>query len=87
MYLDEAYVPVGGQWRYLWRAAGTHGRLIDFRLKVRCVSVASKVFVRSAIQRAFGSITQVGGKRRNNRTESDHAALKRLLGYRQRLRT
>ncbi|WP_193140956.1 IS6 family transposase [Meridianimarinicoccus sp. MJW13] len=35
----------------------------------------------------FDSITHIDKKWRNNRIESDHAALKRLLGYRQSFRT
>jgi transposase, IS6 family len=30
--VDEPYVKVGGQWKYLFRAVDKHGRLIDFML-------------------------------------------------------
>ena len=30
--MDETYVKVGGQWKYLFRAVDKHGRLIDFML-------------------------------------------------------
>lgn len=30
--VDETYVKVGGQWKYLFRAVDKHGRLIDFML-------------------------------------------------------
>ncbi len=36
-HVDETYVRVGGQWRYLWRAVDPHGQLADFRLTApRC---------------------------------------------------
>jgi transposase-like protein len=30
--VDETYVRVGGQWKYLFRAVDKHGELIDFML-------------------------------------------------------
>ncbi len=30
--VDETYVKVGGEWKYLFRAVDKHGRLIDFML-------------------------------------------------------
>ena len=32
---DETYVKAGGKWKYLWRAIGKEGRLIDFMLSDR----------------------------------------------------
>lgn len=116
-HVDETYLRVGGQWRYLWRAIDRHGQLIDFRLTARRDAKAAKAFLRKAIERVrlhrpvtictdkapmyrkairdenrrydphFDSITHIDRKWRNNRIESDHAALKRLLGYRQSFRS
>lgn len=116
-HVDETYLMVGGQWRYLWRAIDRHGHLIDFRLTARRDAKAAKAFLRKAIERVrlhrpvtictdkaptyckairdenrrydphFDSITHIDRKWRNNRIESDHAALKRLLGYRQSFRS
>ena len=33
--MDEAYVKVGGQWKYLYRAADLDGRAADFLLRAK----------------------------------------------------
>jgi IS6 family transposase len=116
-HVDETYLRVGGQWRYLWRAVDANGQLVDFRLTARRDGKAAKAFLNGAIERVrlhrpvsiitdkaptyrkvirdinyhydphFDGIRHIDKKWRNNRIESDHAALKRLLGYRQSFRS
>ncbi|MCF6305290.1 MAG: transposase [Rhodobacteraceae bacterium] len=43
---------VGGKWRYLWRAADQHGKLIDFRLTARRDANAARAFLRQAMNNA-----------------------------------
>lgn len=107
-HVDETYIRVNGQWRYLWRACDQHGNLIDFRLTTRRDAAAARAFFRRARGRArlnqplciitdrahayarvIGEINgrlgpddvirHITRKYLNNRIESDHAALKRLL--------
>ncbi|WP_289044221.1 DDE-type integrase/transposase/recombinase [uncultured Aliiroseovarius sp.] len=114
---DETYIRVGEKWRYLWRAVGANGLMVDFRLTARRDAKAAKAFLNKAIERVrlhrpvtiytdnaqsyrrvireinhrydphFDSIRHIGRKWRNNRIESDHAAMKRRLGYRQSFRS
>lgn len=116
-HVDETYIRIGGQWRYLWRAVDANGQMVDFRLTVRRDAKAAKAFLNKAIERVrlhrpvtivtdkaqayrrvvreinhhydphFDSIRHIDRKRRNNQIESDHAAMKRLLGYRQSFRS
>jgi len=108
-HVDETYVRVGGKWRYLWRVADQHGKVIDFRLTARRDAKAERALFRQAREtvRIYGpvsittdkaptharviaeinaysfpgdEIVHVDRKWRNNRIESDHAALKRIAG-------
>lgn len=45
--MDETYIKVKGQWKYLYRAVGKEGNTIDFLLKSRRNKVAAKVFFKS----------------------------------------
>ena len=106
--VDETYVKVKGQWKYLFRAIDKHGDTIDFLLTSRRDSKAAKRFLAKALRRskryvplrinsdknpAYGlalaepkregkapdyvKLRQV--KYLNNRLESDHGKLKRLI--------
>nr|WP_264210832.1 IS6 family transposase [Leisingera thetidis] len=44
-HVDEAYLRVGGRWRYLWRAVDQFGQLIDFRLTARRDAKAARAFL------------------------------------------
>ncbi|KZK92586.1 MULTISPECIES: IS6 family transposase [unclassified Pseudovibrio] len=95
--VDETYVKVKGQWKYLFRAIDKRGDTIDFLLTARRDSQAAKRYVPLRINTdknpAYGlaladlkregkapdyvKLRQV--KYLNNRLESDHGKLKRLI--------
>ncbi len=46
--MDETYVPVGGQWKYLYRAVDKLGQAMDFLLAAhRDVTAARRFFERA----------------------------------------
>src|SRR5262249_13187824 len=49
--MDETYVKVKGQWRYLYRAVDTTGQTIDFLLTEERDEQAAKRFLTKAIRR------------------------------------
>ena len=49
--LDETYIKVKGQWRYLYRAVDKHGQTIDFLLTEQRDKKAAKRFLTKAIRR------------------------------------
>ena len=48
--MDETYVKVGGQWKYLYRAVDKEGATIDFLLHAKRDHAAARAF----FERAFG---------------------------------
>ncbi len=48
--VDETYVRVGGQWKYLFRAVDKHGQLIDFMLSDRRNTRAAYRFLHKALK-------------------------------------
>jgi IS6 family transposase len=48
--VDETYVRVGGQWKYLFRAVDKYGRLIDFMLLGRRNTRAAHTFLGKAVK-------------------------------------
>jgi transposase, IS6 family len=50
--VDETYVRVGGQWRYLYRAVNGTGQTIDFLLGATRDKKAARHFLRQALARA-----------------------------------
>ncbi len=48
--LDETYVKVKGQWKYLYRAVDRYGQTIDFLLTARRNKKAAKRFLKKAIK-------------------------------------
>jgi putative transposase len=55
--VDETYVKIRGQWRYLYRAVDRAGKTADFRLSVRRDVTAAKAFFRKAVK-SQGSVPQ-----------------------------
>ena len=49
--MDETYIKVKGQWRYLYRAVDKHGQTIDFLLTEARDEQAAKRFLTKAIRR------------------------------------
>ena len=51
-HVDETYVRVGGEWRYLYRAVDGSGQTIDFLLTAKRDKAAARRFFRRALGRA-----------------------------------
>jgi putative transposase len=49
--MDETYVKVKGQWRYLYRAADKQGNTVDFLLIKRRQRISTQRFLIKAIER------------------------------------
>jgi transposase-like protein len=49
--MDETYIKVKGEWRYLYRAVDTHGQTIDFLLTEYRDQEAALRFLKNAIRR------------------------------------
>jgi len=47
--VDETYVPVAGQWTYLYRAIDSAGNTIDFLLSPKRDLIAAKGFLQLAL--------------------------------------
>ena len=106
--VDETYVKVKGQWKYLYRAIDKHGDTIDFYLSHTRHTKAAKRFLSKALKvnkhwvpskintdqnptynqaiaelkvenEAYAHIFHRKVKYLNNRIESDHGKLKRLI--------
>jgi putative transposase len=52
--MDETYIRVKGEWRYLYRAVDTQGQTIDFLLTEQRAQEAALRFLRKAIRRPGG---------------------------------
>ncbi|MDE9552699.1 IS6 family transposase [Xenorhabdus bovienii] len=48
--MDETYIKVKGQWKYLYRAVDTDGQTVDFLLTARRDAMAARRFFRKAIR-------------------------------------
>jgi transposase-like protein len=57
-YVDETYVKVAGRWRYVYRAVGQYGQIIDVYVSARRDTQAARQFFASAL-RAHGEPTEV----------------------------
>jgi putative transposase len=70
--MDETYIRVKGEWRYLYRAVDTYGRTIDFLLTEQRDQEAVLRFLKKAIRRH-----DVPEKITIDGTEANEAAIKR----------
>lgn len=70
--MDETYIKVKGQWRYLYRAVDKHGQTIDFLLTKERDELAAKRFLTKAIRRHG-----VPGKITIDGSAANEAAIKR----------
>jgi transposase-like protein len=52
--MDEAYIKIKGQWKYLYRAVDTSGQTIDFLLTAKRDAAAALRFFRKAIRHHNG---------------------------------
>jgi putative transposase len=50
-HLDETYIKVRGQWKYLYRAIDSHGDTVEFWFSERRNLTAAKRFLRKALRR------------------------------------
>ena len=48
--VDETYVKVKGQWKYLYRAVDSNGQTLDFRLSAKRDAKAAKRFLKKALK-------------------------------------
>jgi transposase-like protein len=48
--MDETYIKVGGQWKYLYRAVDKAGNTVDFLLRARRDKVAARRYFEKAIE-------------------------------------
>ena len=48
-HMDETYIKVKGQWRYLYRAVDKPGQTVDFMLSEKCDEPAARAFFEKAI--------------------------------------
>ncbi len=48
--MDEIYIKIRGQWKYLYRAVDTSGQTIDFLLTAKRDAAAALRFFRKAIR-------------------------------------
>ena len=51
--MDETYVKVGGQWKYLYRAVDKNGDTIDFLLRAKRDHAAARAFFERAIDSVY----------------------------------
>ena len=54
--IDETYIKVRGQWRYLYRAIDKHSNPVDFLLTAQRDLVAAKRFFRKALQEEAAAV-------------------------------
>ena len=47
--MDETYIKVAGQWKYLYRAVDKHGATVDFLLRAKRDHAAARAFFERAI--------------------------------------
>ena len=84
--LDETYIKVKGQWRYLYRAVDKHGQTIDFLLTEHRDTEAALRFLKKAIRRngvpetitIDGSDANEAAIKRYNEEHGTHIAIRQV---------
>jgi putative transposase len=84
--LDETYIKVKGQWRYLYRAVDKHGQTIDFLLPEPRDTEAALRFLKKAIHRhgvpetitIDGSDANEAAIKRYNEEQGTHIAIRQV---------
>src|SRR6187200_3175979 len=84
--MDEMYIKVKGQWRYLYRAVDKHGQTIDFLLTEHRDTEAALRFLKKAIRRhglpeiitIDGSDANEAAIKRYNEEHSTHIAIRQM---------
>jgi transposase-like protein len=90
-HVDETYIKVRGQWRYLYRAIDSNGDTVEFWFSEWRNLAAAKRFLRKAIKERSGRLTSLpacaGGFRSGSDLRSSPARSQsagRLMSWRQR---
>jgi transposase-like protein len=84
--MDEMYIKVKGQWRYLYRVVDKHGQTIDFLLTEHRDTEAALRFLKKAIRRhglpeiitIDGSDANEAAIKRYNEEHSTHIAIRQM---------
>ena len=84
--MDETYVKVKGEWRYLYRAVDKHGQTIDFLLTEHRDTAAALRFLKKAIRRnglpetitIDGSDANEAAIKRYNEEHGTHIAIRQV---------
>ena len=84
--MDETYIKVKGQWRYLYRAVDKHGQTIDFLLPEHRDTEAALRFLKKAIRRhgvpetitIDGSDANEAAIKRYNEEQGTHIAIRQV---------
>src|SRR5215470_11194006 len=84
--MDEPYIKVKGQWRYLYRAVDKHGQTIDFLLTAHRDTEAALRFLKKAIRRngvpetitIDGSDANEAAIKRYNAEHGTHIAIRQV---------
>jgi Transposase and inactivated derivatives len=57
--VDETYIRVKGEWKYLYRAVDSNGNTIDFMLSAKHNKKAAKRFLRKALNSNYNQIPRL----------------------------
>ncbi len=85
--MDETYIRVKGEWKYLYRAVGSNGNTIDFMLSAKRNKKTAKRFLKKALGSKHNQIPRaitvdknpaypIAIHEINNVIEQDHRSIK-----------
>jgi transposase-like protein len=69
--MDETYIKIKGQWKYLYRAVDTEGQTIDFLLTAKRDAAAALRFFRKAIRHQGEPVVIILDKSSANKAAAD----------------